>query len=518
MAPRTRSRFLRYTLAVSFGLCAQLSPAVARPQQSDAGEEHLTRARQMMRQRKYEDALKAFKKANEQSGKRCAECFFGMAQAYDAMGAFKNAMESCDATAQLAGEDHRLRARAYNLKAVVLLSVAQEKDGKHQAKKLGEALEALEQAAQADPTLAMVKFNRGLALLRLERDAEGITELRAYLEEEDRGPAAADARKYIENPRRAREAYAPEFSLTTMQGEYLSLEELRGKVLLVDFWGTWCPPCVESVPALRNLNKRMVKEKFVMIAVSSDGEEDVWRSFVAKEKMVWPQYLDRDRKIQRAFQVDSFPTYVVIDHEGVVRYRSSGSSWLKEAALEDAVKKSLKQLAEWESRGGEKAATAEPPRPEGKVTPRVDVAPSVAKPVEAAPQSTAGIELPAPVLKATGAEVQDAGGTQLVRIFFSVSNRDAYPAELFEEAPDLPPCGINEISSRTWVEVNDGEGRALGVFCALRGPGALARLWVIVRASEPLPERFYIVLRDRRMKKRYESIAVSVPSPPKSCP
>ena len=82
-----------------------------------------------------------------------------------------------------------------------------------------------------------------------------------------------------------------------------------------------------------------------MISVSSDGDENKWKDFIAKEKMVWVQYLDRDRKVQRAFRVDRFPTYILLDPDGIIRYRSFGLSENKEASLEDAVKKQLKLVA-----------------------------------------------------------------------------------------------------------------------------------------------------------------------------
>ncbi|MBC8030289.1 MAG: TlpA family protein disulfide reductase [Pyrinomonadaceae bacterium] len=170
--------------------------------------------------------------------------------------------------------------------------------------------------------------------------------MKKYLELE---PNAADSErvtKMIENPRRAREAYAPDFSITTADGEHITLEDLRGKVVVLDFWGTWCPPCVESIPALRALNKKFSKEpSFVLIGVSTDAEEETWREFTAKEKMIWPQYWDRDRRVVRAFSVRAFPTYVVIDHEGIIRFRTSGTSWERSAFLYDAIKKHVKLVA-----------------------------------------------------------------------------------------------------------------------------------------------------------------------------
>jgi len=182
-------------------------------------------------------------------------------------------------------------------------------------------------------------------LMQENRDDEGAAELKEFVKDAPGSPNVEDARKMVENPRRAREPFAPDFSITTSEGEY-TLDELKGKVVLLDFWGTWCTPCVESVPGLRDLNKKLAKESsFVMISVSSDGDEDKWKDFIAKEKMVWVQYLDRDRKVQRAFRVSAFPTYILLDSDGVIRYRSTGMSFAKEASLEDAVKKQIKLVA-----------------------------------------------------------------------------------------------------------------------------------------------------------------------------
>ena len=101
-----------------------------------------------------------------------------------------------------------------------------------------------------------------------------------------------------------------------------------------------------SVPSLRDMYKRYAKEKsFVMISVSVHDEEEKWRAFTAKNQMVWPQYFDRDSKVQRAFGVNRFPTYILIDYEGIVRYKVSGMSFEREADLNDAIHKQIKIVA-----------------------------------------------------------------------------------------------------------------------------------------------------------------------------
>ena len=82
-----------------------------------------------------------------------------------------------------------------------------------------------------------------------------------------------------------------------------------------------------------------------MIGISSDSEDEVWRDFTAKNKMIWPQYRDKDRRIQRAFGIHAFPTYILIDHEGIVRFSSIGAGWTRAANLADAVNKQIKVVA-----------------------------------------------------------------------------------------------------------------------------------------------------------------------------
>jgi peroxiredoxin len=316
------------------------SQPVASSQGNDASyDTEYQKGLDLLRRKRYEDALKSFKRANDMRNKQSAECFFGMAQAYQGLAAYKNVVESCDKMIELSSADTKAQAQAYNLKGIALQSLADVKD----QKKLQEAETAFRQGLALATDLPILSYNLGYTLLQESRDPEGIVELKKYLELVPEGAKAEQALKLIENPRRAREVYAPDFSVTTSEGEYLTLEDLRGKVVLLDFWGTWCPPCVESVPSLRDMYKKYAKEKsFMMISVSVHDEEDKWRAFIARNQMAWTQYLDRDSKVQRAFRVDRFPTYVLIDHEGIVRFRTSGMSFEREAALNDAIHKQIK--------------------------------------------------------------------------------------------------------------------------------------------------------------------------------
>jgi thioredoxin-like negative regulator of GroEL len=313
-------------------------------QDDEASDLELRKAGQFMRRHLYEDALKSFKRANEMRGKKCVECFFGMGQAYFGMQAFKSVSESCDKVLELAGNDNDLRARTYNLKGLAMQAQAEGKD----QKKLAESENLFRQGLALKPEMPILAHNLGVVLLQENRDPEGLVELQKYVKLAPDGEYAEEARKMIENPRRAREAYAPDFSFVTAEGEHQTLEDLRGKVVMLDFWGTWCPPCVDSVPSLRTLNKRYTKGAFVMIGVNCNDDEDKWRAFTTSNKMIWTQVRDRDRRIQRAFMVDRFPTYILIDHEGIIRFRTSGMSWDRETTLDQAIRKYVKVVAKSE--------------------------------------------------------------------------------------------------------------------------------------------------------------------------
>lgn len=332
-----------FVLAAVAAAPAFLTGRTVRAQQPNGAtyEEEIQTGRNFMRQRKWEDALKAFKRANDLKGKTSAEAYLLMANAFMGLEAYKNVAQSADKVVEFAGNDPEMQVQAYNLKGI---AIQQQSDGKDQ-KKLQEAEAALRQAVTVKADYAESHYNLGIVLLQQNRDPEGTAALKKYLELAPDQSLSADARKIIDNPRRAREPFAPDFSITTSEGEYISLDDLKGKVVLLDFWGTWCPPCVASLPALRNLNKKFTKsEKFVLLGISSDGDEDKWSNFIVKEQMVWPQFLDRQRVVHRAFRVSKFPTYIVLDHEGVIRFRTSGMSFEKEAELANAIEKQIKIL------------------------------------------------------------------------------------------------------------------------------------------------------------------------------
>jgi thiol-disulfide isomerase/thioredoxin len=296
---------------------------------------------QALQRKQYEEALTLFRRANDANDQKCGECFLAMARAYEGMGAAKNAISSCERAMTIGAANQRLLIEAHQTKGTALLALAEAKD----MKRIAEAETEFRAALQMNPDLSYLHFNLGVALMQQRRDAEGIAELQQELSLRSKSPVSERAAALIANPRRAREPYSPDFSIVTLGKEFVTLADLRGKIVVLDFWGTWCPPCVQAVPSLRDLQKKHAKDPFVLIGVSSDSSEQTVRDFTGRNQMEWVQFWDRDRKIQQLFDVRAWPTYVLIDDEGIVRFRTSGTTAQASARLSDEIRKILKAAA-----------------------------------------------------------------------------------------------------------------------------------------------------------------------------
>jgi thiol-disulfide isomerase/thioredoxin len=102
--------------------------------------------------------------------------------------------------------------------------------------------------------------------------------------------------------------------------------EFRGKVILLDFWASWCGPCRNALPNLKRLQAVYGGADFVVISVSEDDDESAWHAFVSSHNMTWPQRLDADGSIQSQFGVNALPTYVLIGRDGTVLQKFVGEA------------------------------------------------------------------------------------------------------------------------------------------------------------------------------------------------
>lgn len=106
-----------------------------------------------------------------------------------------------------------------------------------------------------------------------------------------------------------------DFSLKDLNGKTWSLQQLRGRVVLVNFWATWCPPCRKEIPTLDELYKRFKDQGFVVLGISDEKTGTV-KPFAAQEKISYPMLLDPGRKVNELFEVDGIPKSFVYDRGG----------------------------------------------------------------------------------------------------------------------------------------------------------------------------------------------------------
>jgi len=118
---------------------------------------------------------------------------------------------------------------------------------------------------------------------------------------------------------------APEFSLQKLGGGSVSLADLRGKVVMVHFWATWCPPCVEELPTLDRLRQSPIGKDFEMLAVNEDGGgEGALTSFIQQYRLNIPVLLDTGSEVARSYGTYKLPETYIVDRQGVVRAKAIG--------------------------------------------------------------------------------------------------------------------------------------------------------------------------------------------------
>jgi tetratricopeptide (TPR) repeat protein len=335
---------LASALAVSLTMIGLLSApagtARARVDQdaSQNVDDEIEHGRQLLQRHEYFDALKAYQHANQLAGGKSAEAFLGMAQAMNGMKRFKDAIDACQSAIEAAGDNSRLVARSHKLRGQIFESMGD----------LVRAELELRAALEADPEsrLPDLHFTLGLILLKEHRDEEAIAELQKELVERPNGTTADEARALVANPRRGRERYAPEFSIVAANGQTVSLDTLRGRVVLLDFWASWSDSCRHALPSVRKIQQKYANAPFVVVSISADRDAGEWRRFVDRNQMVWPQYWDEDGKLRGTFEVETIPTYVLIDEEGIELRRVKGEGFDSARELMADIDKRVKQLSQ----------------------------------------------------------------------------------------------------------------------------------------------------------------------------
>ena len=361
--------------------------AGTKQESSDAVAQALAQGDAFFAKRNFEKAREAYLKADKLSHHACAVCLLRIFKVDRQSGDLSTALDDAKRALKAAGDDKILAAQAHLARGTLLAQMA----GKPNDKKLKEAEEELREALALVPGQAVARLDLGMVLLRQGRDSEGIAELSNCISAPGANPSTvSEARRIIANPVRAREPFAPDFSFTTQEGVTVSNATLQGKVVLLDFWATWCGPCREAVPILLQIHKKYLNRPFEIVGISGDDNTQAWTNFIASHHMDWSEYIDLSRQVQQVFDINAFPTFVVLDGNGIIRFRQSGLSDQTQGGMEDAINKALKRPLQ---PSPDPVASAAPPSAQSGVPPAQIPAPPVTeKTIEDSSAQTTSVE------------------------------------------------------------------------------------------------------------------------------
>jgi thiol-disulfide isomerase/thioredoxin len=288
----------------------------------------------------YVQAMDEFRKANKQDRGHCAECLrraYGLATK---IGAYKDAEEIAREMLSQAMTGVE-KASAHYLVAQALLwqGISSKKDVF-----FSESCNQLRAALAAEPALAEAHYSLGVSLAYLHQDDAARREFSAFLDQDRRNPDEHErAKGYVERIELARATMVPPFSLVTLDGQRITMDGLAGKVALIDFWATWCGPCREALPHMRQIAKKFDGQPFVVLSISLDSDDAKWRAFVAKNGMTWMQYRNGGSggDIAKRFGVYAIPATFTIDADGVLEDQHVG-----DAGIERKIKKLIARAVE----------------------------------------------------------------------------------------------------------------------------------------------------------------------------
>ena len=135
---------------------------------------------------------------------------------------------------------------------------------------------------------------------------------------------------------------APAWQLPDVDGRAVSSDRLKGKVVVLDFWATWCPPCRAEIPGYVELQKKYQREGLAIVGVSLDqGGPGVVSRFIADHRINYQVVIGDDKIVEAFGGIDAIPTTFIIDRQGVIRYRKVGAmpAGAFEAVLAQILKK-----------------------------------------------------------------------------------------------------------------------------------------------------------------------------------
>lgn len=138
-------------------------------------------------------------------------------------------------------------------------------------------------------------------------------------------------------------APAAEFSLPSRAGPSVSLAALRGQVVLINFWATWCGPCRKEMPLLEQIQKKYAPLGFTMLGINVEEDTTQMEAFLGDVPVSFPVLLDPANRVSKLYDVAAMPSTVIIDRKGNVRYIHQGYQAGDESRYQDVIRQLIRE-------------------------------------------------------------------------------------------------------------------------------------------------------------------------------
>jgi non-specific serine/threonine protein kinase/serine/threonine-protein kinase len=316
--------------------------------------------------RRYEDAVENFKQALHIKPD-CVEAHYNLSVAYTNMGLYKEAIKECKQTINLKSDFFEAYNRLGTIycdnlgcyeeaikvfkQAILInpddaqvrgnLGIACDKFGHYE-----EAVEAYKQAINLKPDYAKIHHLLGMIYLKLANKESALAEyeilktldndmanelLKELNKDKSIQPTKNDSTGlneiFIGKP-------FPQLEFNDLKGNVVNIGKLKGKVVLVDFWATWCGPCTAETPNLISVYNEFKDKGLEIISISLDKDHEELNDYLEKHKIQWPNYYDGkgwDNEISSRFGIHGIPEIILIDREGIVRETGLRGDRIREA-------------------------------------------------------------------------------------------------------------------------------------------------------------------------------------------
>jgi thiol-disulfide isomerase/thioredoxin len=331
------SRLLLLFILSSTPLLAQDQPEGPK---SEKAQKSYKEALEYVHKHRTDFALDSFKKADKQDEGRCIACQKKMIEYGLELHEWKTAQAAAEEMVAEAQGDKSVSLAHFELGFILF----DEGLDKHKDELFTRSHEEFTKSIASFANFPEAVLSDGKALAHLKQDDVAKAQFEKYVKMTPEGdPQRQRALRYISDPELARARMAPAFAVDTLDGQHVSMDDLTGKVVLIDFWATWCGPCREALPHMQQIAKKFQGQPLVVLSVSLDSDEQKWKEFIAKNNMTWLHYRDGGftGSIANLFGVKAIPQTFTIDADGVLQDQHIG-----DASIEGKLKKLVARAQE----------------------------------------------------------------------------------------------------------------------------------------------------------------------------